>query len=354
MRAAILAVLLGLPIQANSKQQACTDESTAQSIVAGIHLQGTLAIVTGGDSGLGYSTAEALAKQGAAVVIAGHSADKSASAARNISTTFGVDARGLAIDLANFSSVRSFVTEFRSQYREPNLRILINDAGITTPGKTDYLTADGYEALFQTDYLGHFLLTELLLPLLRKNAPSRVVNVASTSHYQACSSAGLPEGCFKDWSLLPPPVLPPPASGKRKPGYYGVAKFAQIQHAAELAKREAHNDIMAFSGCPGFADTPLSERGHKSKQVCEGLKFLIPGGQTPCPYTADQGAAVFAYLATNATHSGGWYTRYSHCEENPPVMMHGFTEEMRAELYNRSLQWVGLAPRGASEVVMYV
>jgi NAD(P)-dependent dehydrogenase (short-subunit alcohol dehydrogenase family) len=114
---------------------ACSDESTAQSIAAGIDLKGTLAVVTGGDSGLGYSTAEALAKQGAAVVIAGHSADKSASAATNISTKWGVNAQGLSLDLANFSSVRNFVAELHSRYGEPNLRILINDAGITTPGK---------------------------------------------------------------------------------------------------------------------------------------------------------------------------------------------------------------------------
>jgi len=148
----------------------------------------------------------------------------------------------------------------------------------------------------------------------------------------------MPWDCLKDWTLFPPPVLVDKGI-KPRPTYYGLSKFAMIQHAAELAKREADNGIMAFAIMPGFVYSPQVERGHKNiTKVCEGMKDY----QHVCPYTSEQGAAVIAYCAFHASISGALFDRVYTCAAVPGDS-HGFTPSMRPEFYRRSLQWVGLA-----------
>merc|ERR1712048_1301464 len=128
----------------------------------------------------------------------------------------------MQIDLGSLESVRKFVAKFVNKFQV--LNYLFNNAGIIANGETD----DGFEIGFQIDYLGHFLLTELLLPTLRKNkgiGPSKVVHTTSIGHYLACKMIGvMDKDCLKDWTYLPPP---PTKYGIT----LGIAKFAQIQHA---------------------------------------------------------------------------------------------------------------------------
>lgn len=314
----------------------CADDATAFDIAKGVDLTGKVAIITGGDSGLGFSAAEAFAKQGATLIIAGHSPEKSGAVAHNLSVAFGADVRPLALDLANLSSVREFATQFYRQIGGA-LHFLINDAG-TPAANPDSLTMDGFEKLFQINYLGHFLLTELLLPALRKSRSSRIVNVASAAHYKACSALRMPEDCLKDWTLFPPPVIVDKGI-RPHPSYYGFSKWAMIQHAAELAKREADNGIMAFAIMPGYVLTPQVQRSPKNyTKICEEIMIT----QHLCPYTSEQGAAVIAYCAFHANISGALFDRVSTCGEVPGDS-HGFKASMRPEFYRRSLEWVGLA-----------
>merc|ERR1712194_308423 len=319
--------------------------TTASDVMASQNLSGKVAIVTGGDSGLGYAMAEALARQGATVVIGGHNQTKAAQAAWNISTLTGAEVVAFSLDLASFASVRSFAKTFRTKFGS-NLQLLINNAGIGSPS---VMSADGFELVFEVDYLGHFLLTELLLPALRASKPARVVNVASAGHTEACTAAGWPEGCFKDWTYIPPPVVVPPPHTFIGPTY-GLAKFFQIQHAKGLAQRETNTGVDAFSVNPGYCLTPATH-----PHVTGGSPHLTGGDscksqihpradlpQQACPFSAAQGAAVIAFAATVSNLQGGtYYDRKFACEEGE-VVEHRFTEAMVPELYERSLGWAGL------------
>jgi NAD(P)-dependent dehydrogenase (short-subunit alcohol dehydrogenase family) len=257
------------------------------------------------------------------------------------------------------ASVRSFSKSFLAHFSE--LHLLINNAGI---GHPSILDADKFELVFEVDYLGHFLLTELLLPTLRQSSPSRIVNVASGAHENACESAGWPEGCFKDFTYLPPPIVPVKnvtvhyRTGAQNTcsSSYGIAKFAQTQHAAELAlqEKEKGSGVQAFSITPGFALTSMTSgvdpKKYKNSTLCEGQAHPDPSlPAQPCPFSAAQGAAVIAYSATGDAKSGHYYSRGFACEERP-IAQHGMSKEMRSEFYTRSKEWVGL--KAAEAVVV--
>jgi NAD(P)-dependent dehydrogenase (short-subunit alcohol dehydrogenase family) len=330
----------------------CGDKSTALDVAAGATLQKQVAIVTGGDSGLGYETARALAKQGATVVIASHNLEKCKSAAHDLAVSTGnADIFGMALDLESFASVREFAAEFLRRHQ--TLSYLMNNAGMDHHGF--YMARTGFELQFQVNYLGHFLLTELLLPTLRKtaekNLPAKIVNTASSGHFLACMWVGAPEDCFKDWTYIPPRDLKPFIRNGTETNVstYGISKFARIQHAAVLAVREAANGMKAFSTCPGYAISGMTNTTPSDyKRVCNFIEALW--SQDICPYTTEEGAAVNVACALHAEDSGKWHTRYKGCSDSKPVMEHGFTVGMQKEFYDRSLHWVGHSASDVSVV----
>lgn len=354
---------LGLAVgMASGSLPVCDKSSTAMDVAAGEDLGYQVAIVTGGDSGLGYAAAETLAKQGASVVIASHNEEKCQSAAHNISVSTGnAHVVGMVLDLGSFASVRAFVAKFLKRF--DSLNYLLNNAGISGSGEAQFKTEDGFEGVFQVNYLGHFLLTELLLPTLRKSdlrgMPAIIVNTASSGHIMACSQIGADEDCFKDWTYLPTPLGLPPIvyNGTKYNGStYGISKFAQIQHAAELAVREAGYNVQAFSIAPGLVATDMTTnttKGHNFTAFCQAMQEApVYIQQDPCPYTAQEGAAVMVAVALRAATTGRWYTRYTDCSDDKPVAEQGFTQAMRPELYRRSRQWVGLDVSSSSAVLV--
>ncbi len=133
-------------------------------------------IVTGSNCGIGYEAALDLAKRGAHVILACRAMKKAQLAQEKIiadSKNNKVDIEKL--DCASFQSVREFADRFKSKYN--HLDILINNAGLTQ--EKFRKTIDGFETTFQVNYLSTFLLTHLLIDLLKKSSPSRVVNVSA-------------------------------------------------------------------------------------------------------------------------------------------------------------------------------
>jgi len=315
--------VLATPVWADA--HGCPGNTTAAEVAAGFNLSGKIAVVTGGDSGLGFAIAKALAQRGARVIIGAHNFTKGNAAAKVIKDATGSDVLPLHVDYTSLASVHDFAHQILIQ--APALHFLVNDAGIGADPKRK--TIDGFDTTFQVNYLGHFLLTELLLPSLRKGRPSRVISTSGGLENRACELAGWPQNCLRDWSFLPPPVIPQQnlSSGM-------VAIFLKIQHAAELARREAPNDIQAFSFEPGLAKTPLTAKSNFT-QICAYVT------QKPCPYTADQAVSVALFVALHKARSGGFFSRTLGCKEGE-VGMNGFTEDMRPELYRRSLEWSGL------------
>ncbi len=162
-------------------------------------MAGKLVVITGGDSGIGLSTATSVARANATIVIASYDPDGAGAdaATKILRTTNNNKVSVLPLDLSSIASVRTFAATILQQVGL-NIDVLINCAGIAqVPGSLSVVTADGFDRVFQTNYLGHFLLTELLLPRMRVNpAGARVINVASEASEVACLWADADANCL--------------------------------------------------------------------------------------------------------------------------------------------------------------
>ncbi|GAA1488803.1 oxidoreductase [Brachybacterium sacelli] len=202
-------------------------------------LEGRTIVVTGANSGIGRIAARSLAAAGARVILAVRTPQKGLDAAATM--TGDVEVRTL--DLADLASIRSFADELS----EP-IDVLINNAGLMIPplGRT----ADGFELQFGTNHLGHFALTNLLLPRIR----DRVVTLASLGHRLGRIDLG-----DLNWERRPYRALPA----------YAQSKLANLLFTAELHRRLAAADspVRALAAHPGVSSTNLLSRNQKLSPV---------------------------------------------------------------------------------------
>jgi len=209
-----------------------------------LDLSGKVFVVTGGNSGIGLVTVTQLAKQGARVILACRRVAEGERAREQLVAS-GV--RGtvevMELDLASLDSVRSFATRFLQ--KQDSLHGLVNNAGIMNvpQGKT----RDGFELQFGTNHLGHYLLTELLLPALRKGAPSRIVNLSSCFHDKAFGREGRID--FEDLHF----------ERRKYDGWtaYAQSKLANLLHARQLARRLSGTGVVTASVHPGWVRSNL-------------------------------------------------------------------------------------------------
>ncbi|XP_062867330.1 retinol dehydrogenase 12 [Trichomycterus rosablanca] len=144
-----------------------------------VQLAGKTAIVTGANTGIGKFIALDFARRGARVILACRSEARGTAAMKEIQQRSGNQNVHLRIvDTSSLESVRNFATQILKEEKE--LHILVNNAGAS--GLSRAITKDGLEISFATNHVGPFLLTSLLLDLLKKSAPARIVNVSSTNH----------------------------------------------------------------------------------------------------------------------------------------------------------------------------
>jgi len=156
-------------------------------------------LVTGGNSGIGFECARQLARAGWHVLIASRNRQASAEAVDRIARDSGADAASeLGLDLGSTAAVRQFVREIDA--RDVPLRALVCNAGLQVH-KGPSLSPDGYELTFAVNHLGHFLLTNLLLARLVRNAPARIVIVASGVHDPKFRT-GMPKPAVADLATL--------------------------------------------------------------------------------------------------------------------------------------------------------
>lgn len=201
-------------------------------------------LITGANSGVGLVTARQLASQGARVVLACRRPDEGQRAASAIeSENSRARVEVIPLDLGSLASVRSCAAAFLESHDE--LHGLVNNAGVmnTPKGKTQ----DGFETQFGVNHLGHFLLTELLLDVLKQSAPSRVVNLSSSYHDVAMGRRG--DIHFDDLNY----------ETRKYDGWeaYAQSKLANLLHAKELAKRLEGTFVTAVSVHPGWVRTNL-------------------------------------------------------------------------------------------------
>lgn len=217
-------------------------------------LDGKTIIITGGNSGIGKATAIDLAKRGAKVVIGCRSEERGEKAVIDIKKSSGNENVHLKIiDLSSFKSVRAFAEDvIKSEVR---LDVLINNAGVIMTSFSK--TGDGFETNFQVNYLGHFLLTNLLLDLLKKSSPSRIINVSSLAHHWA-SKGDLDNVDNKEsfhWMTS-----------------YGLSKLSNVIFAKELSRRFLNTNVSAYSLHPGVILTELNQYLYEKYPP---FKFLV-------------------------------------------------------------------------------
>ncbi|VDN27853.1 unnamed protein product [Gongylonema pulchrum] len=183
--------------------------------------KGKIVFITGASAGIGKQTARELNLRGATVYMLCRNRERAQNAKIEL-TRLGCDPTRLLVkdvDLANFATIRKFADDVRAEVDQVD--ILVNNAGIMFYPKFE-LTKDGHEMTWQTNYLGHFLLTELLLPLLKKSPNARIINVSSSLHKRADNV---------DASVVDNKAY----FNRSQP--YSRSKLAQIMHARELTRR---------------------------------------------------------------------------------------------------------------------
>lgn len=230
-------------------------------------------LVTGATDGIGKATALALARQGATVVLHGRKPAKLEAALREIEGATGN--RSLHAELADFYSLDDVAAlAGRIRREHSGISVLVNNAGLLT----DRLqrSRDGFELTFAVNFLAPFLLTLELLPILRANAPARIVNVASTAlggGQVDFGNLGL-EHRFDGWQA------------------YANTKLMNVLFSHALASRLAGSGVVSNSLCPGLIDTNFFHTN--SIFANGGYERLKPGMRT-----VDEGALVPLYLAAD-------------------------------------------------------
>jgi retinol dehydrogenase-12 len=275
-------------------------------------LHASVFLITGANTGIGRETARALAGRGARVYLACRSETKTRPVIDEVVAQTGD--RGvefLPLDLADLGSVRDCAERFLS-IGEP-LHCLINNAG--QAGHRG-LTGDGFELTFATNYVGHYLLTSLLLERLRVSAPSRIVNVASDAH------RGAPGIDFD--------AVRQPTHSRTGFQEYAVSKLANVLHTQELARRLDGDGVTTYALHPGVVASDIWRRVPWPVRPLMKIRMRSPR----------QGANTSLYCATApevAGETGGYYE-----DAQRALPGSAATPELAAELWERSAQWLGL------------
>ncbi|KAI0067967.1 NAD-binding protein [Artomyces pyxidatus] len=221
-------------------------------------LTGKIAIVTGGNTGIGKETCRVLLAHNAKVYLAARSESKGSRAIEELQEKTGKTAVFLRLDLADLRSIRQAAEAFVSQ--EQQLHILFNNGGVMFP-PLDLVTAQGYDGQFGTNTLGHFFFTKLLLPILLQTAKGepnampckvRVVNTSSVGHNLFVLPGGI------NWESIQPGNVSLKARTKiGTHALYGQSKLGNILFSNELAKRYGDQGIVSISLHPGSIKTEL-------------------------------------------------------------------------------------------------
>lgn len=201
-------------------------------------IDGKVVVITGANSGIGKETAIDLAKRGGKVYIACRNIARGEEALKQIKEASGSDnVHFLQLDLASLESIRQFSKKFHEL--ETQLHVLVNNAGVMAVPKT--MTKDGFEMQIGTNHMGHFLLTNLMMDLLKQSAPSRIINLSSLFHWYGRINKGDLNSEKSYWRWLA----------------YGQSKVANILFTRELARRLEGTGVTANAVHPGAVATEL-------------------------------------------------------------------------------------------------
>jgi NAD(P)-dependent dehydrogenase (short-subunit alcohol dehydrogenase family) len=260
-------------------------------------MAGKTVIVTGGNSGIGFATAEALASAGATTVVTARDEAKGTAAVRDIVARSGNPEVSLVtFDLGSLASVRQGAATLLE--RCGRIDVLINNAGLVLSDRHESL--DGYEMTFAVNHLGPFLLTSLLLDRVTASAPARIVNVASSAHNQA--RKGMP---FDDLQST---------KRYRAMRVYGESKLANILFTKELARRLEGTGVTVNAVHPGTVATGYGRDGDTRGVFAFGLKIIKPFVLSP-----EKGARTSVYVASSPEVDGVTGQYFAKCRLTTPT-----------------------------------
>ncbi|MHA2265417.1 MAG: SDR family oxidoreductase [Candidatus Thorarchaeota archaeon] len=279
-------------------------------------MNGKICIVTGSNSGIGKVTARVLTEMGATVVMAVRNRRRGESAQKEIADEGGGAPCDLMIcDLASRESIRLFANEFKENY--DRLDVLINNAGAVFNRRE--VTPDGFESNLAVNYLGPFLLTHELLPILESSAPSRVINLTSGLHKRAKVD-------FDD------------IQSERKYSWrnvYGGAKLLLIMYTYELARRLKDTGVAVNVVSPGFVATNL---GGGTGSLMNKIMFKM---MRPFQISAEEGAETSLYAATSPEVEGITGKHFSKSQLSPTSDV-SYDEVLQKQLWELTVQLLNL------------
>jgi len=241
-------------------------------------MSGKVVLITGATQGIGKESAAALASMGASVVMVGRDRERSEAALADVKARSRSDSVELLLaDLSSMAEVRRLAADFKA--RHDRLHVLLNNAGAINATRKQ--SPDGLEMTFAVNHLAYFLLTDLLLPVLKASAPSRIVNVASDAH----------RGLSLDFADL--------QTEKRYFSFaaYGRSKLANILFTYELARRLEGTGVTANALHPGVIASGFGK--NDKGWFALGAKLMAPFLITP-----EKGARTSVYLASSPEVEG--------------------------------------------------
>lgn len=310
------------------------NKSTTDDVLEGKQLEGKRALITGGASGIGAETVRALASKGAEVIIAARNREKAEQVKASVlSATGNQSIHFLPLELASLEKISGTAEAFHSRF--DSLDLLVNNAGIMAcPFDT---TEDGFELQFGSNHIGHFHLTNLLLPALLKAAQPRVVSLTSMAHRMSpvvFDDINYESRTYEKWTA------------------YGQSKTANALFAVGLNNRFSGKGLEAFSVHPGVIATPLGRHlepveieritkenrktpesaNQEADQEQGGIKSVEQGAATSC----------FAATAPELSGKGGAYLEDCHIAEvvadNPNLR--GGVRDYAIDAKNAERLWV--------------
>ncbi|XP_031704443.1 retinol dehydrogenase 13 [Anarrhichthys ocellatus] len=284
-----------------------------------VRLDGKTVLITGANTGIGKETALDMAKRGARVILACRDITRACIAADEIRQQSGNgNVVVKKLDLTSMRSVRDLARDVREN--EQRLDILINNAGVMMCPK--WKTEDGFEMQFGVNHLGHFLLTNCLLDLLKKSTPSRIVIVSSLAHEKGSIN-------FDDINL---------DKDYHREESYRQSKLANVLFCRELALRMQDTGVTVYSLHPGVIRTELGRHLFPTLALWQRIILMPLLMLIKSPYAGAQ-TSIYCAVDESQANSSGLY--YSDCAPKKPAPQ-ALDDAAAKKLWDLSASMVGL------------
>uniref|UniRef100_A0A1L8E4K0 Putative dehydrogenase with different specificities related to short-chain alcohol dehydrogenase n=1 Tax=Nyssomyia neivai TaxID=330878 RepID=A0A1L8E4K0_9DIPT len=281
-----------------------------------IKMEGKVVLITGANTGIGKESAIDLARRGAKIYMGCRDIKRGEDARLEVIEKSGnTNIHFRQLDLASMSSIRTFAANFKNE--EDRLDVLMNNAGVMMCPKSH--TEDGFEMQIGVNHMGHFLLTNLLLDLLKKSAPSRIINVSSIGHrFGSINKNDL--NSEKSYNRI---------------SAYGQSKLANILFTRELVRRLEGTKVTANSLHPGAVNTELA------RHIPAFFQYLLRPAGYLLYKTPKSGAQTQIRLAVDPDLENVTGKYFSDCKVTKPNQ-EAMDDETATWLWNESVKWTKL------------